>query len=82
MRTGLDQQSLARRASISVGAVKNLESGKGSSLSSLIKVVRALRREDWLKSFAPLITVSPMQMLRSARLKKQRQRVFKPRKKV
>lgn len=79
MRAGLDQQTLARRASISVGAVKNLESGKGSSLTSLVKVIRALRREDWLQSLAPRITVSPMQMLRAARLKKPRQRVYKPR---
>lgn len=62
-RAGLDQQSLARRASISVGAFKKLESRNGSTLSSLIKVVRALQREDWLKSLAPRITVRPMQML-------------------
>lgn len=39
MQVGLDQQSLVR-ASIIVGAVKNLESDNGSTLSSLIKILR------------------------------------------
>ena len=80
LRGGWDQESLALCANISVGALKNLESGKGSTVMSLIKVVRALHREDWLEALAPKISVSPMLMLKSLRLKKPRQRVYKPRK--
>jgi len=59
----LDQRTLAARADVSVGAVKNLEGGKGSSLRTLIPVVRALGRLDWLEALAPPITISPLRML-------------------
>lgn len=63
----LDQRTLAARADVSVGAVKNLEGGKGSSLRTLIRVVRVLDRVDWLEALAPPITVSPMRMLAAKR---------------
>jgi transcriptional regulator with XRE-family HTH domain len=61
----LDQQRLSELANVSVGAVSNLERGKGSSLKTLVAVVRAVERTDWLESLAPPITVSPIQMLRA-----------------
>ncbi len=60
---GIDQVSLASFAGLSVGAVKNLEGGKGSSLKSLIRVLRCLDRAEWLEAIAPSITVSPLHML-------------------
>lgn len=45
----LTQQQLADRANISVGTVKNLESGAGSSTVSLMRVLRALGREGWIE---------------------------------
>lgn len=63
----LDQRTLAERADVSVGAVKNLEGGKGSSLRTVIRVVRVLDRLDWLEALAPPITVSPMRMLAAKR---------------
>jgi len=63
----LDQAGLAELADLSIGAVSNLERGKGSSLHTVIAVVRALGRTDWLESLAPAVTVSPMQLLRSKR---------------
>jgi len=59
----IDQATLASNANVSVGAVKNLEGGKGSSLKTLIRVVRALDRAEWLDTFAPHITVSPIAAL-------------------
>jgi transcriptional regulator with XRE-family HTH domain len=76
----VDQSELAKRADVSLGAVKNLETGRGSSLKTLVRVVRALGRGDWLEALAPTITVSPLAMLsarRSATLP--RQRVYRPR---
>ncbi len=61
----LDQSELARKADLSLGAIKNLESGKGSSLKTLVRVVRALGRTEWLESLTPPITVSPVAMLGS-----------------
>lgn len=61
----LDQARLAELADVSVGAVSNLERGKGSSLRTLIGVLRVLGRTDWIESLAPAVGVSPMQLLRS-----------------
>jgi transcriptional regulator with XRE-family HTH domain len=66
IRARLDQEALARNANISVGAVKNLEGGKGSSLKTLIAVVRVLGRTDWLEGLAPRITVSPLAMVKQS----------------
>ena len=79
IRAGVEQLLLAERADVSAGAIKNLESGKGSSLKTLIKIVRCLGRTDWLESLAPQVSVSPMQMLGAARRTTPRQRVSKPR---
>jgi transcriptional regulator with XRE-family HTH domain len=64
---GLDQATVAELADLSVGAVKNLEGGKGSSLKTLIRVLRVLDRTDWLDALAPPITISPLQMLAAKR---------------
>jgi transcriptional regulator with XRE-family HTH domain len=79
IRADLEQVDLARRAEVSVGAVKNLEGGKGSTIKTLVKVCRALGRTDWLHSLAPAVTVSPMQMLRSRNKAPVRQKVYRPR---
>jgi transcriptional regulator with XRE-family HTH domain len=60
----LDQASLAANANVSIGALSNLERGKGSSVRTLVAVVRALGRTDWLQALAPSVTVSPLRMLR------------------
>ncbi len=77
LRLGLDQVTLAARANISVPSLSKLENGEGSRLSTLIKVVRALGREDWLESLAPASQVSPLAMLRDRDLPAPRQRVTK-----
>ena len=79
IRAGVEQAALAERADVSTGAIKNLESGKGSSLKTMIKIVRCLGRTDWLESLAPQVSVSPMQMLAAARRTAPRRRVSKPR---
>ena len=79
IRAGVEQVVLAERADLSTGAIKNFESGKGSSLKTMIKIVRCLGRTDWLESLAPQVSVSPMQMLAAARRTAPRQRVSRPR---
>jgi len=66
LRKNLDQKTLAERAGISLSAVKNLERGAGSSLKSLVSVLRALGREDWLQAIAPVASVNPMTMTHAA----------------
>ncbi len=70
----LDQTRLALLADVSVGALSNLERGKGSSLKTVVAVIRALGRTDWLEALAPPVAVSPMRMLR-AKQKSPRKRV-------
>jgi transcriptional regulator with XRE-family HTH domain len=78
LRRGIDQVQLARVSGIALNAVKNLESGRGATVSSLIKVLRALERTDWLKSLAPAVSISPLQMLKT---KEPRQRAPRRQKK-
>ena len=62
----IEQSTLAARAGIGVTALKHLESGKGSTLDTLVKVVRTLGREDWIAGIAPVPTVNPLTMTRRA----------------
>lgn len=74
---GLDQATLASQAGLSLGAVKNLEQGNGSTLRTIIRAVRALGHGDWLDTLAPRVTVSPIDVLRNRR--EPRQRVYRER---
>ena len=65
LRRNIDQRQLAEQAGVALNAVKNLENGRGATLSSLVKVLRALGRADWLKTLAPTVGISPMQMLKA-----------------
>ena len=65
LRQDLNQEQLADRAGVGLNAVKNLEGGKGATLRSLIQVLRVLNRVDWLKSLAPAVSISPVQMLKT-----------------
>jgi transcriptional regulator with XRE-family HTH domain len=63
----INQATLAERAGISVSALKSLENGSGSSLRTLVAVLRVLKREDWLKSIAPVASINPLTLTRIAR---------------
>lgn len=77
LRQNLDQQTLAERAGVGLSALKNLESGKGATVKTLIRTLRALGRAQWLETLAPAVSISPLQMLKA---KPQRQRASRPRK--
>ena len=53
-----------RRRTSRPRACRALENGSGSRLATLVKVVRALGREDWLDELAPLSEISPLALLR------------------
>ena len=73
----LDQKTIAARAGISVRTLRNLESGSGSSLHTLIQVVRVLGRESWFETIAPVPSINPLMLTRTAM---PRQRASTPRK--
>ena len=54
----LAQKVVAERSGISVGALKNLEGGRGASLSTFIQVCRTLGKDEWIMRLGPADTVS------------------------
>lgn len=72
----IDQRVLAARAGVSLSAVKSLENGSGSTIKTLVSVLRALDRQDWLNSIAPVASINPLMLTRSAQ---PRQRASRPR---
>jgi transcriptional regulator with XRE-family HTH domain len=78
LRQDLTQQRLAERTGLALGAVKNAERGRGVQVKTLLRMLKALGRADWIDTLAPEVSVSPVQMLRSAA---PRQRAYSPRRK-
>ncbi len=74
LQKNLDQNGLAERAGISVSALRRLERGAGATTTTLLSVVRALERQDWLATLAPVATINPLHMVRD---KPRRQRASK-----
>lgn len=62
LNKNLDQKTLAARAGISVRALRNLEGGQGSTVRTLLSVLRTLGRESWLQTVAPIPTINPLAM--------------------
>ena len=60
LNKNLDQKTLASQAGVSVRALRNLEGGAGSTLATLVSVTRALGRESWLNTVAPVATINPL----------------------
>ncbi|WP_170159846.1 helix-turn-helix domain-containing protein [Frondihabitans australicus] len=75
---GYDQRALAELADVGLSSIKNLENGRGSTLRTVIRVLRALHAEAWLDTLSPEPTVSPIDVLRGQSAGP-RQRVYRPR---
>lgn len=61
LRKNITQKELAEATTLSLNAIKALESGR-SKLSTLIAVLRELGALDHLDNFIPEISISPMQL--------------------
>lgn len=73
----LTRDMVADRANLSVGAVRNLETGSGSTVATLVRVVHALDADAWLAELTPApAPFSPFAVLEQVnRASKPRQRV-------
>ena len=60
----LDQITTAEKAGISEKTLRNLEAGRGSSVETLVRVLKALDSLDGLRLLAPRSSVSPLALLR------------------
>ncbi len=62
----LTQAELAERANVSIGALKHLESGSGTTTTTLVKILRALGEERWIDALAPPpAPFNPLEVLES-----------------
>lgn len=57
----IDQKTVAARGGVSLHALKNLESGRGT-IRTLVAVLRALGREGWLDTVAPIASINPLSL--------------------
>lgn len=73
----LDQLTTAEKAGISEKALRNLEAGRGSTVETLLRVLKALDYLEGLDMLAPEASVNPLELLRQP---KPPQRVRRPRK--
>ncbi len=71
----LTQAELAAQAGISLHALQNLESGEGATVRTLVTALRALGREEWLKSLAPTPTINPLSLPRGSFERKRARKV-------
>ena len=70
----LDQVTTAEKAGISERALRNLEAGHGSSIETLIRVLKALDSLDGLRLLARRASVSPLALLRHSEAVRRRVR--------
>lgn len=73
----LDQRTTAEKAGISEKALRNLEAGRGSTVETLLRVLKALDYLRGIDLLAPEASVNPLELLRQP---KPPQRVRRPRK--
>ena len=64
----LDQQTLADRAGVSTRALSRLETGRGSTLETLLRILYALQETGAIDALAPEPTIDPVAMLRTKRM--------------
>ncbi len=57
------QNGTCQAAGISLTALKNLEAGRGSTLRTMIAVLRALGRDGWLATISPEVTINPLHIV-------------------
>src|SRR5258708_37989896 len=72
----MDQLTTANRAGISEKALRNLEAGRGSTVETLLRTLKALDSLQGIEMLAPEVTVDPLALLHAS---KPPQRVRRPR---
>lgn len=70
---GMTRKDLAALAGVSISALANLERGEGATLTTFIRVLRALDCAQWLATLKPSPVLNPMLLLDSGK-KRQRAR--------
>jgi transcriptional regulator with XRE-family HTH domain len=61
----IDQRATAEKAGITRAALQNLEAGRGSSLQTLVRTLKALDYLEGIEMLAPQPTVNPLALLKT-----------------
>jgi len=61
----IDQRTAAERAGIARAALQNLEAGRGSSVQTLLRTLKALNYVEGIELLAPEPTVNPLALLKT-----------------
>ena len=77
LNRNLDQRTTAEKAGISEKALRNLESGRGSTVETLLRVLKALDYVQGIDMLAPEATVNPLDLLRQPKAPQRARRVTK-----
>jgi transcriptional regulator with XRE-family HTH domain len=76
LQRNLDQRATADKAGVSEKALRNLETGRGSTVETLLRTLKALNYLQGLEMLAPEVTISPLALLQNP---KPQLRVRRPR---
>jgi transcriptional regulator with XRE-family HTH domain len=74
LRKNLTQDETAKRAGLSRRSIFSLENGRGGTVESLVRVLKALDSTDGLLAIAPEAGISPLSILHSPREPKRARR--------
>jgi transcriptional regulator with XRE-family HTH domain len=61
----IDQRAAAEKAGVARAALQNLEAGRGSSVQTLLRVLKALNYLEGIEMLAPEPTVNPLALLKT-----------------
>jgi transcriptional regulator with XRE-family HTH domain len=77
LNRNLDQLTTAEKAGVSEKALRNLEAGRGSTVETLLRVLKALDYLQGLDLLVPEASINPLLLLRQSKTPR---RVRRPRK--
>jgi transcriptional regulator with XRE-family HTH domain len=61
----INQRAAAEKAGITRGALQNLEAGRGSSVQTLLRTLKALNYLEGIEMLAPQPSVNPLALLKT-----------------
>ncbi len=61
----IDQRTAAEKAGVARAALQNLEAGRGSSVQTLLRVLKAVNYLEGIEMLAPQPTVNPLILLKT-----------------
>jgi transcriptional regulator with XRE-family HTH domain len=61
----IDQRAAAEKAGVTRASLQNLEAGRGSSLQTLLRILKALNYLEGIEILAPEPTVNPLALLKT-----------------